>query len=116
MRKRRYEDFKALAIHNDEVEGFFCQECQRQHGDSLVWDDWEIPRHLKDSHGFDLNKAERMHRIIGWNDKSEKSYRKNIKRPIRSILPIDFAKKKTKNETEKETKRRLMEYKTSREH
>jgi hypothetical protein len=115
MRKRGYEDFKSLATYSDEEEGFFCQECQRQHASSLVWFDWEIPRHLKDSHGFDLNKAERMQRIISWNEKFEKSYRKNIKRPVRSILPIEFENKKTKNETEEKTKRRLTEYTTSRE-
>jgi hypothetical protein len=115
MRKRRYANYKALAIYSDDEEGFFCQICQEQHGNSLVWFDWEIPRHLKDPHGFDLNKTERMRRIIGWNDKFEKSYKENINRKIRPIPPIDFGKKKTKKEVEKDKKRRLMEREAQRE-
>jgi hypothetical protein len=58
---------------------------------------------------YKLDRAERFHRIIGWNEECEESYRKNINKPIRNPPPIYFVKKKTKKEREKDRKRRLTE-------
>jgi len=109
MEKRRY----ALAVYNDDEEGFLCQICQEQHGSSLVYEDWEIIKHLKDPHRFNLNKKERMHRIVGWNDKFEKSYIENKNRALHNLPPIFSIKRK--KESEKERKRRLAEEKAVRE-
>lgn len=115
-KKRRYVDSiaasKILAIPCSDKEGFICQKCPRT--SNLEWEDWEIPRHLK-NHGENMNKTERKHRISGWNEKCEKSYRKNIKRPIRNPFPIDIEKKKTKKEKEEDDKRRQREYEARRE-
>jgi len=118
MRKRRYADAKALAIYSNDEEGFLCQMCQEQHGDSLVYEAWEIVKHLKDPHKFNLNKTERMHRIVGWNDKFEKSYRENKNRKA-TIKPEDIGQIAVDNtseeELERKRKRRLMENRARKE-
>jgi hypothetical protein len=114
MTKRiRRDYFKPLAIYSSDLEGFLCQLCSKT--SNLVWLDWEIPRHLNDHRSHNLDRAERFQRIIGWNEKCERSYRKNINKPIRNPPPIHFFKKKTKKESEEDRKRSLMELQARRE-
>jgi hypothetical protein len=104
----RERKLKKLAIYRSDWEGFLCQLCAKT--SNLVWSDWEIPRHLKaHSHRIKLDRAARFQRIIGWDEKCERSYRKNINKPIRNPPAIYFLKKKTKKEEEEDKKRKLKE-------
>lgn len=104
-----------LATYDSDEEGFLCQLCLKQHNDTLVYDPWEIVKHLRDPHKIELNKTERMKRIVGWNDKFEKSYVKNKNKKQHNPPPIFPIEKKSRKQEEKERKRRLMEEKARKE-
>jgi hypothetical protein len=113
MRKRIRERPKAQAILDVEEGGFLCQLCEEE-GDSLVYESWEIVKHLKDFHK--VNRRDQ--RIIGWNDEFERVYKKNLHSRI-DVNPEHTGEIVLDNTPErnheKGRKRRLMEYKARRE-
>lgn len=107
-RKRSYR--KPHASYDYEERGFLCLICEEAGFKAHVYDPWEIPRHLKESHKINRKNQD----ISEWNEQFEKEYLKNRNRPLiydDNGICVDTT---PQEKYEEERKRRLMERKARR--
>lgn len=99
------------ARYDFEEKAFICLICEEAGFEKWVFEPWEIPRHLKQSH-----KINRKHQNIpDWNEEFEKEYLKNRGKPLVYDDKRVHVDTTSPEKYEEERKRRLLEAKARKE-